>query len=416
MSFKSDKGKWALTVIVFVLILAVLGGLCYSVITGVAPQDWGKEDNSGTVEEAPVTDGEGNELTADVNPMTDVMVFSQAAMYGQESSTGYSVSVEATVGAIYSEPNGIKWSVSWKDENSEWAQDKNINDYVTIYSRIGSDDVCNSVCMITCNQAFGSTIELKASLVNHPYIPAATCDVEFRQRVIGYDVIFYDGKLGGYDISEELPEGKTALVPTKITNANGNDEFLFNYGGVTGFQTSPSIFFSADLAPAINARIVPVYDVYTIEDTTLKTTSRGVLTDSFVNTVGLTDNVVYNDRVGFTNWLYNVYTLLPDETTGELVRNDFVTNVFAGRSGTMLIDGITWIHYPVASEYAYLSGMYACIKNNEGMWRYTVTSTSDYTGTYTYVFDLGYTESSYQNAWGNVTVPEALSLQGPAIV
>lgn len=59
---KSDKVKWIFTTIVIVLICAVLVGLCYSVITGVAPQDWGKEDNSGTVDDTLIPDDGGEEL------------------------------------------------------------------------------------------------------------------------------------------------------------------------------------------------------------------------------------------------------------------------------------------------------------------------------------------------------------------
>lgn len=406
---KSDKVKWIFTTIVIVLIFAVLIGLCYSAFTGIAPQDWGKEDNSGTVEDVPVTDGDGNELTAEVNPMPDVMVFSQSAMYNG-TSTGYSATVEATVGSLYSEPNGIKWSVRWEDENSEWASDKNINDYVTVYSRVGSDEVCNTVCMITCSQAFGETVILEASLVNHPYIPSATCEVEFRQRVIGYDVVFYDGTFGGYYIDEELPEGVSALVPLKTTNANGNDKFLFNYGGTTGFDVS--IGDRSSSAPAINARIVPIFDTYTIEDASIKTTSVGVPTDSFLNTVGIICEPEYIsciDHVSFTNWLYTFYTLKTNEETGESIRIDRLSNVFA----YIYTHAQVWT---VTSEYAYLSGVYACLQNNEGVWRYTVESTSDYTGTYTYTFDLGYTESSYQNAWGNVIVPEVLSLNSTLVI
>lgn len=415
MSTKSERAKFAVTVIVFVLILAVLGGLCYSVITGIPPQDWGKEDNSGTVEDAPVTDGEGNELTAEVNPMPSTMIFSQSASY-DSTSTGYSTTIEATVGSLYSEPNGIKWSVKWKDENSEWATGKNVNDYIVTYSRVGSDEVCNTICMITCSQGFGETIVLEASLVNHPYIPSATCDIEFRQRVIGYDVVFYNGTLGANAIDEDLPEGVSALVPTKVTNVNGNDMYFFNYGGTTGHQTPMMTYplLGASLAPAINARIVPIFDAYTLEDITIKTTSEGILSDSFLNAVGMSENIHYVNEVGFTNWLYNVYYIGPipgTETTG---RVDVYQNVFAYTNSWL--DGEAFLNSSVTSEYAYLSGVYACLKNNEGLWRYTVESTSDYTGTYTYTFDLGYTESSYQNAWGNVTVPEVLSLSGTTVI
>lgn len=409
MSIKSEKAKFAVTVIVFVLILAVLGGLCYSVITGIPPQDWGKEDNSGTVEDAPVTDGEGNEMTADVNPMPSTMIFSQDAMYGGTSSS-YSVSVEATVDTLFSESNGINWSVKWKDENSEWATGKNVNDYVTIYSRIGSDDVCNSVCMITCTQAFGETIILQASLVNHPYIPSVTCEIEFRQRVIGYDIEFYDGVLFGYHYTDEIPEGATIKSPKKTTNFGGLDMFLFNYGGTTGYETTMANAFGADGAPAINAHIVPIYDTYTIEDETLSTQVCGITTESFNLTLGIEEPVTYNGSVCFTSWLYNVYTTFTN-SAGDIVRNYVVKNVYAFSSQGSMISNVN-----ASSDYAYLCGVYNCIKNNEGIWRYQVRSESDFTGTYIYTFDLGYTESSYQTAWNTVVNPNAISLQGSVVV
>ena len=60
---KSDRAKWVVTAIVFVLILVILGGLLYSVISGTSPQDWFEQDtSSGTVDDTQTPENGGEDL------------------------------------------------------------------------------------------------------------------------------------------------------------------------------------------------------------------------------------------------------------------------------------------------------------------------------------------------------------------
>lgn len=58
---KKDKAKWVATTIVLVVLVAVVGGLLYSVISGVAPQDWFPTDDS-VVDDNLTPDDGGDEL------------------------------------------------------------------------------------------------------------------------------------------------------------------------------------------------------------------------------------------------------------------------------------------------------------------------------------------------------------------
>lgn len=393
---KSDKAKWIVTTIILVLIIAIIGGLCYSVITGIAPQDWGKEEESSST---PVTDGDGNELTADVNPMPSTMIFSTDASYSSTSGVpdGYRVRVQATVGELYVEDGDIRWYVEWKNPDSEWAKDKDVTDYIFLSSEIGLGTNCDNICTVICSQAFGETIILNAQLVNHPYIPPAQCELGYRQRVIGYDIVFFEGEMGGGEIDAVVPTDATTITPSKVTNLNSEDMYLFEYLGISEHYSTTPLALSA---PSINAQISPKFDLYTIEDDTIQTSLMGVVKNPFLNTLGMSETIRHTG-FSFTQKLYKLYMKGAEPV---LVSDKLLFDYSSPSSGTPEV-----LNKYVNSEYAYLSGVKACWDNNEGVWSYTVTSTSDYS-TFTYKFDVNYTKDTYESVYWSLEAPNAISI------
>ena len=78
---KSDRVKWVFTTIALVLIMVLIAGLCYFVITGTQPQYLIKDDTSGTVDETPTTDGGENNVTDEVVPTVEASAYGYTFSY-----------------------------------------------------------------------------------------------------------------------------------------------------------------------------------------------------------------------------------------------------------------------------------------------------------------------------------------------
>ena len=404
---KSDKAKWIVTAIVLVLIFAILGGLCYSVISGIAPQDWFKQEESS---DAPVTDGDGNEMTADVNPMPETLIFSTAhdAMFG--STSGYTVTVNATVGELYQDDDGILWTVEWENPNSTWAEGKSVADYITVFSKYATGTKCNSICTITCSQPFGETVVLKAQLKNHTYLSPATCQIEFRQRVIDYNFVFYKNACLHNVFSNDSNDENIVDVQLNDSSISGiqsnYDLYLFDYdSSIVEVTSDVGNSYNSDydiMKKYYNLFVEPVYSDYTIVDDSLNTTFTGGLTNSFMKHLGLSSSYYMNGNFSFApNLFYDTYT----------GKYQFAF-VYQKES-----DGIWYYRpYTVLSEYAFLSAVESSYGNGDGVFRFTVSTTSDYSGEFEYKFDVTYSQETYRPAYYTALSPNAISLPVETIV
>lgn len=187
---RSDRTKWAITGIVIVLILALLGGVIAAIVTETNPKDWFDTSDDNQVQPpSEVTDGNGQELVSgEVYAMPANMIFSTALADAETSSDG--VIIEATLKPVTATAgSGVDWSVSFVDVEDDWVNGKNVTDYVTVTPI--SDG--STTATVKCLNDFGAQIKIECISRDYSDIKAE-CVVDFRKKIEDITYSFkYDG-------------------------------------------------------------------------------------------------------------------------------------------------------------------------------------------------------------------------------
>lgn len=141
--------------------------------------------NGGMTMPDKVEDGEedgGEVKSSGIALMSAAIPVYQYADYGISPAAETARTVTATVTPDNDAPNtAVKWTIEWKNPASEWATGKDVTTYVTI-SFDGSDFQKSKTCTVTCNEAFGEQIVLKAAAVEDE-TKFATCTADYVQQV-----------------------------------------------------------------------------------------------------------------------------------------------------------------------------------------------------------------------------------------
>lgn len=90
----------------------------------------------------------------------------------------------ATVYPEYNFNKSVKWDLAFKNASSEWANGKEIADYVTL----NIDENDPTIANILLKQAFGEQIIVTCSSINYPDIKAS-CTIDYEKKI--EDVNFY---------------------------------------------------------------------------------------------------------------------------------------------------------------------------------------------------------------------------------
>ena len=190
-----------------ILALLLIGGLTLGGIElfapagkKIKPSEWGKSDatveesvkyetvlpaNGGMTLPEKVEDGEEDDAGVKSNGislMSLTIPVSQYAAYEISPAAETARTVTATVSPDNEAANTkIKWELSWKNAASEWATGKEVTDYVSLQTN--ADDLMESkTCTVSCAQAFGEQIILKAIAVDDE-TKFATCNVDYIRQV-----------------------------------------------------------------------------------------------------------------------------------------------------------------------------------------------------------------------------------------
>lgn len=140
-----------------------------------------------------------------------------------------STTITATVSSDATDKS-VSWSVAWKDASSEWANGKDIAEYITLTA----DDEANSV-RVDCLKAFGEQAILTCS-ANGADGLTATATVDFMKRIVGVKLVceginLHDGKTQ----LETSGEGLTTLKATieyGVGTVENNTVTQFRVSGV----------------------------------------------------------------------------------------------------------------------------------------------------------------------------------------
>ncbi|MDE6597292.1 MAG: hypothetical protein K2K60_01470 [Clostridia bacterium] len=212
MSKKAFRGLIAIVVVIVLLAAAWFAG--WKITGQINPVKWGKKsaDASDTVV---AIDGEGNELIeGEMYALPRSMAFMRSAADSSNSQSSVTVSAKLNSDyADYIEGLSYKWGGNWADSSAEWADGKNIEDYINIIETAESDTV-----KVQCKQAFGEPIILTATLENAPTQISGTCQVDYIRRVQ------FNGSAGFSDIDEPID----AFVESRVCLGTVTGSVAFN--------------------------------------------------------------------------------------------------------------------------------------------------------------------------------------------
>lgn len=109
--------------------------------------------------------------------------------YGVSPLADSAISVTATVTSSDATYKTLVWSVSWKNASSTWASGKTVTDYVTVSPT--SEGALTAT--VTCKQAFGEQVVLKAALKGFEDTIYGTKNVKYAKRINSLSISIKQG-------------------------------------------------------------------------------------------------------------------------------------------------------------------------------------------------------------------------------
>lgn len=289
------KGNIWTRIAAFLLVIILLGVIGGAIFVGVKSEgfknwDYFKgEQTEQPEEEQPsgVTDGEGNELeSGTAYAMPTAMVYSIPTA---QSSASEGITIKATVLPETAINKNVTWTLSFADDQSEWATGKTVTDYVTV----AENETNSREATIVCEKAFAEQILLTAASVADPS-KTATCTIDYAQSIVGVSAKIgnIDVVLGGQtevtinigdnatdrggQISVEYTLSETYTIPEEVTTSVSfsRDESGYFYGTYTqGGPYGSKSYTYDDLADGIGKSMY--FDLRLFDNYNFQYTSSG---------------------------------------------------------------------------------------------------------------------------------------------
>lgn len=177
---QKNIGVKALCSVLIVLLLATIG----IAIPSKGFTDWSKFKKNPQVEQP-------NKPGDEQKPGTDDVVIEQieasgillSAAIASADETGVTQRFTATITPSDATNQQVNWSVAFKNAGSEWANGKNISDYVTVTPTSDGSLYAD----VTCKAAFGEQIILTVTSRDNAEAKA-TATVDYRKKVIDCEI------------------------------------------------------------------------------------------------------------------------------------------------------------------------------------------------------------------------------------
>lgn len=175
------------TVLKRVITLLLLVALCASIVIALVACD-GKKAN------APVADQNGNAIAEGVTTsLPKGIVYTADAVTTSEPVTR---TFTATITPSNATNKELTWSLAWKNSESEWANGKNLGDYLTL-------SASGMTATLTCLQAFGEQAIITVRSNDNSEI-FKNCTVDYQVKIAGFVLdVYQDGALLG-TINEQI--------------------------------------------------------------------------------------------------------------------------------------------------------------------------------------------------------------------
>lgn len=176
---KSDSIKWALTFIAILLIMATLGLLLASVITQKSIQDMfdfsseTTEKSSSSYGDIIVSDTLENGISLSIYDS-----FLNTSDLDNELNNSNSFTLVASINPSNASNKLVEWSASFQNAESEWAEGKNVSEYISVEPSSEGALTAN----VKCLKSFAERIEVTVTSLANSEI-SATCVLDYARRI-----------------------------------------------------------------------------------------------------------------------------------------------------------------------------------------------------------------------------------------
>ena len=177
---KSDKIKWVLTGIAFVLVFVFLAGLCMQLFGNdkIKPANWFKKPD--TEQTTPATPDENGGLAVSDGVSNGVKLTrskiapASYADYGIDTQSESAYSLTATITPASADDKRVEWTIAPKSGST------NASDYITLNANGLS-------ATVSCKQAFDVQFIVTVASLDNPNAKA-TCTLDYVEKVTGVTV------------------------------------------------------------------------------------------------------------------------------------------------------------------------------------------------------------------------------------
>lgn len=196
----SDKAKWILSAVAFVLLGIFVAAACTQGFTNGDPWGWfGKKEDEKNGSAAGGMELGESDSAGKLSLTSTVIPIANYADYGISPASEAAVTVKASfkdyAGDPLSEEDAAKvklvWTTDWKSKDG-WASGKSCSDYVTVSPQEDTHSVT-----VSCSQAFGAQIELKAAVEGDEDV-SGSIPIDYCQKYDHIEVQFEWGTATGH--------------------------------------------------------------------------------------------------------------------------------------------------------------------------------------------------------------------------
>lgn len=220
---QKNIGVKALCSVLIVLLLVTIG----IAIPSKGFTDWSKFKHNKPQVEQPDKPGE------EQKPGTDDVVIEQieasgillSAAIASADESGVTQRFTATITPSDATNQNVDWAVAFKNAGSEWANGKNISDYVTVTPMSDGSLYAD----VTCKAAFGEQIILTVTSRDNAEAKA-TATVDYRKKVIGCEIKLNGSNSDSVDFSLTGTSYNITATPVMSVGTLNNEQSVLIKG------------------------------------------------------------------------------------------------------------------------------------------------------------------------------------------
>lgn len=237
----SDKIKWILTLLAFILVGVMLAGI----ICGWFDKKESPADKTETTDGLIITSN--NSDSGEIRLASEKIAPASYATYGISPQADSAYTLTATITPANVSNKAVDWVVSWVNPSSTWANGKTATDYVTVNP--SSDGALTATAV--CKKAFGEQIKISVlSRENTTYNADCICD--YSRKIIGFTFNSGADKMTFSNTSDSVTCTESFAVPHSSGLVNNSCNFTFSDYTVTDYSNG-NVVITTTINPAFKS-------------------------------------------------------------------------------------------------------------------------------------------------------------------